>query len=353
MSEDTFVESEEDSESDSDCDSVDETECKTKSRKRPLSSEDHAEEVGESDIVKSAKVFEQSDLKRCYRCKKPKPRSVYCKNRATKDGLNNECNPCKKERQREWRAKRKNQVVNRSGSKVCSTCKETKPKTEYKITRTNRDLLASHCKMCEKKEHEKVRDHALKLRRELGPCDDCKETNVFLLQFDHRIPSEKSTNISRCLTIESIDLEVRKCVVRCVTCHRKKTITEDIKETPNKNRKHLITQKCAMKRHDYINNIKRKIGCCVHCRIKISAEKYSVSLFEFDHIERSTKCNEIGNMHASLSKIDAEIAKCQLLCAACHALKTAIDLHYYGDKYKEEILHSIKNREGANREKFL
>lgn len=65
----------------------------------------------------------------------------------------------------------------------------------------------------------------------LHPCVDCGETDIRVLEFDHKERSSKigevSQLIKRGLSLELIKSEVAKCEVRCANCHRKKTIFED------------------------------------------------------------------------------------------------------------------------------
>lgn len=58
------------------------------------------------------------------------------------------------------------------------------------------------------------------------PCIDCGEIDIRLLEFDH-VRGHKTANISRLLTQRrswsTIEVEIAKCEVRCVNCHRKQT----------------------------------------------------------------------------------------------------------------------------------
>lgn len=58
-----------------------------------------------------------------------------------------------------------------------------------------------------------------------NPCIDCGHDDIEVLQFDHRVPSEKVTEISNLLTgaTERLIDEINKCDVRCAHCHIKKT----------------------------------------------------------------------------------------------------------------------------------
>lgn len=58
------------------------------------------------------------------------------------------------------------------------------------------------------------------------PCIDCGEEDPILLEFDH-IHGKKKDRVSRMLSgrysWNSILKEIKKCAVRCVACHRRKT----------------------------------------------------------------------------------------------------------------------------------
>ena len=65
---------------------------------------------------------------------------------------------------------------------------------------------------------------------------------------------------------------------------------------------------------------------CLHC-----GETDPVVL-DFDHIDPKTKTTEVGSMFRkgySWDKIEAEIAKCQVLCSNCHRRKTAKENNWY------------------------
>jgi len=68
---------------------------------------------------------------------------------------------------------------------------------------------------------------------------------------------------------------------------------------------------------------KLEIGTCNDCGLKVTEHNFVA--FQFDHIDRATKQYKIADMvkvACTLSDIDAEIAKCQLVCANCHAIRT-------------------------------
>lgn len=58
------------------------------------------------------------------------------------------------------------------------------------------------------------------------PCIDCPESDPVCLDFDH-VSGDKTRNISDMIhagvSVETLKLEMEKCVIRCANCHRKKT----------------------------------------------------------------------------------------------------------------------------------
>ena len=59
------------------------------------------------------------------------------------------------------------------------------------------------------------------------PCVDCGQSDVIVLDFDHRDPSTKMggpTELARKNSNwKKIKEEIEKCDVRCANCHRRKT----------------------------------------------------------------------------------------------------------------------------------
>ncbi len=61
------------------------------------------------------------------------------------------------------------------------------------------------------------------------PCVTCGEEDPLVLEFDHTNADLKMIEVSKLVnqwSIEKIQEEVQKCVVRCANCHRRKTAIE-------------------------------------------------------------------------------------------------------------------------------
>jgi hypothetical protein len=66
--------------------------------------------------------------------------------------------------------------------------------------------------------------------KETHPCVDCGETAIELLEFDHIDPSTKKFSVSNyrhnTTKFDNVVAEIDKCEMRCVRCHRKRTLAE-------------------------------------------------------------------------------------------------------------------------------
>ena len=71
-------------------------------------------------------------------------------------------------------------------------------------------------------------------------------------------------------------------------------------------------RKRALKNGEYIRSIKESQSC------EICSESRAVCL-DFHHRDRSTKSFSVGlHSNRSFATIDAEIAKCMIICSNCH-----------------------------------
>lgn len=72
----------------------------------------------------------------------------------------------------------------------------------------------------------------------------------------------------------------------------------------------------ALRKRHLINNLKDKP--CTDCGIN-----YSVIVMQFDHRPGEIKLHNVSQMESkSVVQILAEVAKCDVVCANCHALRT-------------------------------
>jgi len=137
--------------------------------------------------------------------------------------------------------------------KICTKCKKEKNIDEFNHKNKLLDLYHSECKECTRlfvKNHynknkkyylEKTQKRNKKLKLEIleyisqflqnNPCIDCGESDIVVLEFDHK--RDKFTKIKAVSSLvrasyplNLIKEEIKKCEVRCANCHRRKTAKE-------------------------------------------------------------------------------------------------------------------------------
>ncbi len=87
-------------------------------------------------------------------------------------------------------------------------------------------------------------------------------------------------------------------------------------------RRHRPFLKCGRKKaKEFVKKIKQYIGECECCGLKVNDEQY---VFDFDHLEPSTKLGNVSDMTTSgnIFKLADEIEKTRLLCSNCHRRRT-------------------------------
>ncbi|MFC7984886.1 endonuclease VII domain-containing protein [Streptomyces sp. NPDC057336] len=90
--------------------------------------------------------------RRCSRCKDHKPRAAFAQNKAMRDGLQAYCRECAAAYHQERQVTKGRNVRPRvevpEGHKLCRTCGDIKPHSEWTQNRTASDGLATLCKSC-------------------------------------------------------------------------------------------------------------------------------------------------------------------------------------------------------------
>jgi hypothetical protein len=139
--------------------------------------------------------------------------------------------------------------MNDQGSqKQCTRCAKVKAESEFSFKNEARGWLHGFCRACHKawnrSHYERNRATYIanahrnnaayqteNLRRVVEylrehPCVDCGETDVLVLDFDHRDRSTKRLPVSlmlRSYAWSQVETEIAKCDVRCANDHRRRT----------------------------------------------------------------------------------------------------------------------------------
>ena len=101
------------------------------------------------------------------------------------------------------------------------------------------------------------------------------------------------------------------------------------------------TGKVKKTKQDYVNEVKVQIGACVDCGLP--CEDWNVVMFAFDHLNPEQKLFGLSKAQKyTYEEIDAEIAKCELVCHNCHAFRTWVERHH--DNVARELTSALNCR---------
>lgn len=134
--------------------------------------------------------------------------------------------------------------------KICTKCKLEKEEIYFYFRNKDKNIRRNVCKTC-CEQHRKSKEHYQKYKTEYNkrskerrerlfeensllvvnflknnPCVNCSESNILVLDFDHKDKKDKKYDISRMLSSykwNTILKEIKKCQVLCANCHRIKT----------------------------------------------------------------------------------------------------------------------------------
>lgn len=163
------------------------------------------------------------------------------------------------------------------------------------------------------------------IRMERGCCDCGFRGHHAALDFDH-VSGEKHTAVMRmsCHSIEQIRAEVAKCDVVCSNCHRIRTKRRDpngdkrigTRRLVELNKMQTRSRRVGGENAAILSRIKTECGC-MDCGYHAHPES-----LDFDHVRgvKSFNMAQVGTR--KMSSILEEIAKCDVVCANCHRVRT-------------------------------
>jgi len=135
--------------------------------------------------------------KKCCGCGLMKNSSSFGVNNAKRDGLQTHCRECKQEYQNRWYYENKEAHI-------------------VKVVKQRKERVA----VLRARVHAYLTGH---------PCVVCGDDELLMLDFDHVRGVKRGTiseMVTACFSWEAITLEIAKCEVRCVRCHRRKTAAQ-------------------------------------------------------------------------------------------------------------------------------
>lgn len=176
--------------------------------------------------------------KECLGCLTALPLSRFNKYPQGKWGRRARCKSCQAI-QRKTSAQRtaKRVALESQGKRKCSKCGKVKALSSFQLGKRKgrKPSREGRCKVCisaiQKKKH---KSHNTEGRTYIfnylkkHPCIECGETDVLMLEFDHR-HSKKfdiSNGVLKKVPLHILKAEVKKCDVRCSNHHSRKTHEE-------------------------------------------------------------------------------------------------------------------------------
>jgi hypothetical protein len=141
-----------------------------------------------------------------------------------------------------------------------------------------------------------------------GRCEDCAYSRtISALEFHHRDASTKDFSLGGFLGgIERARIEADKCFLLCANCHR-------IRHARSKtNSGHPVVR---FRQRMKLRSVAALGGICRGCGFASP-----VDALEFHHLDPAGKefAISVDGVPRSWPRIEAELAKCVLLCANCH-----------------------------------
>jgi hypothetical protein len=143
--------------------------------------------------------------------------------------------------------------------------------------------------------------------KESTPCADCGQyKRASACDFDHLPGSTKRYGVSQMMGMSwaTITDEIAKCELVCRNCHRERT----------HQRRNPRTER--LRAAERLNRELKQSSPCMDC-----GEMYPFYVMDWDHRNPSEKTHGVARIRA-VATLLAEIAKCDLVCACCHAIRT-------------------------------
>src|SRR5262245_17487466 len=157
------------------------------------------------------------------------------------------------------------------------------------------------------------------------PCTDCGQRfEPHQMDFDHRDPETKQFNLmashAAVKSTAALRAEAAKCDIVCANCHSIRTQRMRPlfrRRAPGKSTR-LQQKRRIWREHIRLLNELRSVPCA-DC-----GETFPPFVLEFDHRDAVTKLQCVTQMvgRAGFDRIAAEAAKCDIVCANCHRMRT-------------------------------
>ncbi len=161
-----------------------------------------------------------------------------------------------------------------------------------------------------------------------GPCADCgKMFEPCVMDYDHQDGKDKCFCVGQRIgrySRKRLLAEMAKCDLVCACCHRSRTVARLRRDAPSEDElpQHgnaARQRRANRKRKALLNELRAKP--CADC-----GGEFPPECMDFDHRPGEEKLFSVGVFRRiGLKKLLAEIAKCDVVCANCHRLRTHVE----------------------------
>lgn len=195
------------------------------------------------------------------------------------------------------------------------------------------DDRQTYCRPCTKTREEALHARRREIKAACGGCVDCHETNPDLLRGNGKL-------FSHARSLDAID---KAAVGATWLCHWCFEVRKSTKKPASKMHRTWFNAPCldALKNLVYrkkrlIWDAKVRAGGCATCDRRVDRTDYARSRgWHWDHIDPATKVCDLAFAarwaEMTEERVAAELAKCQLLCANCHFLRTVAQRRANGE----------------------
>lgn len=299
--------------------------------------------------------------------------SFFTKDSTKDDGLRTRCVECISKANLEARTKKKikteaeRQMPDdiKNNLKWCYRCKAYHTKDKFGKDAAAADGLRNACREQANKHAKKPNESIRKRKRKYldtqraGECADCgqesKQLNFCYFNKADRPERQDGKAIKSIVVLtlgqiqELVDTKVGRFI--CQPCLNKDAAKHQIQPAEIQTDQAKYSAKKREETRDFVNAKKLETGKCTDCPKSVTVE--TLQSFEWDHIDVETKIDSIANMvsqHRSVVLIEAEMAKCELVCHECHIARTKAqwkrgDLKAKSDESEVETAHKKRKCE--------
>ena len=264
-------------------------------------------------------------MKTCTKCRTPKSLDEFVKDKRRSDGRGSWCLSCNREYMRAIiqtpkvaATRQASYEANKEALNAASRARWAEKKDVYKVAGDAWRMENREALLADYRDRGVTHRGFIDEQKAGRSCLDCGGSfPPYVIKYDHvrggkRWALGKMSNHRR----EAVLEELAKCELVCCACHRVRTQARNT-HGEHTGRYRELTRTRLTQFHEWVNML--KANPCLDCGKVLRPEA-----MDFDHV-RGDKVQSISSMWSwGRAKVEAEIAKCELVCANCHRVRMQV-----------------------------